>query len=73
VNDLMLRHDVVEAVTKKLFHVYAVRTIDEGIEILSGKPAGKRLANGRFQRGTIHGLVDVRLRELSRKQKKNGS
>jgi lon-related putative ATP-dependent protease len=73
VNDLMLRHDVVEAVAKKLFHVYAVRTIDEGIEILSGRPAGKRLANGKFQRGTIHGLVDARLTELSRKQKKNST
>ena len=41
VKDLMLRKDVVEAVKKKKFHVYAVKTIDEGIEILTGKKAGE--------------------------------
>jgi len=42
VKDLMLRHDVVEAVRAKKFHIYPVRTIDEGIEILTGVKAGKK-------------------------------
>jgi ATP-dependent Lon protease len=59
--DLMLRHDVVEAVTKGTFHIYAVKHINEGIEILSGKKAGKRLKNGTFEPGTVHFLVDQTL------------
>jgi predicted ATP-dependent protease len=39
---LMLRHDVVEAVANEQFHVYAVETIDQGIEISPGVPAGRR-------------------------------
>lgn len=62
--DLMLRPDVVEAVEKGRFHVYAVRTVDQGIEILSGARAGRRLKDGRYQLGTIHGLVDERLRKF---------
>jgi ATP-dependent Lon protease len=64
VPDLMLRHDVVEAVNKKHFHIYAVSTIDEGIEVLSGKPAGRWLPPRGFQSGTMHYLVDQGLRHF---------
>jgi len=72
VKDMMLRHDVVEAVQRGQFHVYGIRTIDEGIEMLTGKPAGKKLPSGKFTTGSVHALVDTRLREYSAKQKKFG-
>ena len=65
VKDLMLRKDVVEAVKKGRFHVYPVKTIDEGIEILTGKKAGERKKDGSFAKGTINYLVDEKLRELA--------
>ncbi len=66
VDDLMLRDDVIEAVEKGMFHIYPVETIDEGIEILTGVKAGKRLKNGEFEPGTVNYLVDKRLREISK-------
>lgn len=73
VRDLMLRHDVVEAVTRNEFHVYAVTTVDEGIEILTGRPAGKRSARNTFTPGSILALADAKLREYVKTQKKSGS
>jgi ATP-dependent Lon protease len=70
VDDLMLRDDVIEAVKKGLFHIYPVETIDEGIEILTGVKAGKRLKDGKFEPGTVNYLVDKRLREISKGLKK---
>jgi ATP-dependent Lon protease len=72
VEDLMLRHDVVEAVRKGQFHIYALRTVDEGIELHTGKKAGKRLKNGRFEASSIHALVDRKLAEFGKKVKKLG-
>jgi predicted ATP-dependent protease len=66
--DLMLRHDVVEAVEKDMFHIYAISTIDEGIELLIGKPAGEANASGKFPSGTIHGAVDKTLTEYARQK-----
>jgi ATP-dependent Lon protease len=65
IKDLMLRKDVVESIRKKEFHLYPVRTIDEGIEILTGAKAGERKADGAYQKGTINYLVDEKLRELA--------
>jgi ATP-dependent Lon protease len=62
--DLMLRKDVIEVVKEGKFHIYAVRTIEQGIEILTGVEAGGRLENGRFKEGTVNDLVDKKLREL---------
>ncbi|MBI5477193.1 MAG: AAA family ATPase [Ignavibacteriales bacterium] len=59
--DLMLRHDVIEAVENKLFHIYAIKSIDEGIELLTGLYAGKRLKNGIFEKDSVHYLVDQTL------------
>jgi len=65
VKDLMLRKDVVEAVAQGTFRIYAVRTIDEGIEILTGKKAGTKRADGTYPKGTINYLVDQRLKDLA--------
>ena len=72
VKDLMLRKDVVEAVKKKKFHIYAVKTIDEGIEILTGKKAGEIKPDGAYPKGTINGLVNEKLKELAEGLKKFG-
>src|SRR5262249_48767089 len=52
--ELMLDDEVVEAVRKKRFHIYPVRTVDEGIEILTGRAAGGRGRNGAFPEGSVH-------------------
>src|SRR5579862_4530436 len=65
VEDLMLREDVVQAVADKKFHVIPVTTIAEGIEILTGVPAGWRDERGRFEAGTVFGRVDERLSKMA--------
>jgi lon-related putative ATP-dependent protease len=65
VQNLMLREDVVAAVTEGKFHIYAVKTIDEGIELLTGVPAGERRDDGTFEAGTVHNLVDAELKRLA--------
>jgi ATP-dependent Lon protease len=72
VKDLMLHKDVVEAVKKKKFHIYAVKTIDEGIEILTRKKAGEVKPDGAYPKGTINGLVNEKLKELAEGLKKFG-
>lgn len=72
VRNLMLRRDVVDAVASGEFRIYAVSTIDEGIEILTGVPAGVREADGSYQEGSINYLVDERLREFAEALKKFG-
>jgi predicted ATP-dependent protease len=58
---LMLRDDVVKAVEAGRFHIYAVDTVDQGIEVLTGKTAGVRDETGRFPDKSINGLVEHRL------------
>ncbi|MFA9453603.1 MAG: Lon protease family protein [Candidatus Aminicenantaceae bacterium] len=65
VGNLMLRKDVVEAVQNGLFHVYPIKTIDEGIEILTGVKAGRRKKDGTFEVDTVHYLVDQELHRLA--------
>ena len=72
VKDLMLRKDVVEAVKKGQFHVYSVKTIDEGIEILTGKEAGQLGTDGKYPNGTINALVNEKLKSLAEGLKKFG-
>ena len=62
--NLMLREDVVAAMGDGRFRIWAIKTIDEGIEILTGVPAGERGADGRFGEGSVNGRIDRRLREL---------
>ena len=65
VKDLMLRKDVVAAVKAGRFAIYAVRNIDEGIAILTGRPAGELQADGGYPEKTINLLVDQKLKELA--------
>ena len=69
VKDLMMRHDVVEAVRAGKYHIYAITTIDQGIEILTGKPAGIRGSSGKFTRGSVHARVDDVLQRFARTNK----
>jgi len=63
--NLMLREDVVEAVREGRFHVYPIRTIDEGIALLTGVPAGEAGPDGSYPEGTVNCLVQKRLREFA--------
>jgi lon-related putative ATP-dependent protease len=65
--ELMLRKDVVEAVKRGKFHVYPIKTIEQGIEILTGMKAGKRRKDGTYSKGTLYRLVDDRLKDLAEK------
>jgi len=65
VGDLMLRPDVVQAVARGRFHVWAIEAIDQGIELMMGLPAGSRGARGRFEPGSVHARVFATLRRYS--------
>jgi len=67
VRNLVLKDEVVDAVKRGDFRIWSVGTIDEGIEILTGRKAGERQAGGAFEKGTINQLVDAQLKELSEK------
>jgi len=69
VDDLMLPEEVVEAVRDGKFHIWAVKTVEEGIEILSGMPAGTPDEEGNYPEGTLFHLVQRRLSELREKLK----
>ncbi|MBN1197554.1 MAG: AAA family ATPase [Candidatus Aminicenantes bacterium] len=64
-SDLMLRQDVVEAVRKGEFHIWPIRNVDEGMEILMGVPAGSRGPIGTYPEGTINFQVNQRLQEFA--------
>ena len=72
VEHLMLREDVVEAVRDGKFRVIEVTTIDEGIEILTGKTAGRRDRRGIFPKGTLNRLIEDRLRSYAQTRKRFG-
>ncbi|HVK37127.1 MAG TPA: ATP-binding protein [Candidatus Kapabacteria bacterium] len=73
VTDLMLRADVVEAVAAGEFHVWAVSSIDQGIEILTGIAAGERdPATGNYPPGTVNYLIEQRLADLAERLKESG-
>jgi len=65
VRHLMLSDDVVEAVRDGKFSIWAVADVDQGIEILTGTPAGERAADGEYPAGTIHNLVAQKLRSYA--------
>ncbi|MEN6351146.1 MAG: AAA family ATPase, partial [Syntrophomonas sp.] len=71
ISQLMLDEEVVEAVKNKQFSIWAIEHIDEGLELLCGIPAGKRDDGGRFPAGTIHYLVDSRLKDWSNRRKED--
>ena len=66
INNLQLSDEVVEAVKNKKFHIYAVSNIDEGIEVLTGVPAGKKDKEGNFPAGTVNYLVYEKLKKYAK-------
>ncbi|MGN1063213.1 MAG: Lon protease family protein, partial [Alphaproteobacteria bacterium] len=70
VQNLMLSQEIIAAVKKKQFRIWAVKTIDEGMEILTGKHAGSMDKNGLFPAGTINGEVADRLLQFFKKAQK---
>ena len=66
VEHLQLSDEIVEAVKNKEFHIYSVSTIEEGIEILTGVPAGKKDKDGHFPVGTINYLVYEKLKKYAK-------
>ena len=72
VQNLMLKEEVVEAVKEGKFHIWSVKTVDEGIEILTGVKAGARQEDGTFEEDSVNDRVDKRLRELAEKMRDFG-
>jgi predicted ATP-dependent protease len=72
VRNLMLRQEVIDAVRAGTFHIYAVSTIDEGIEILTGMPAGVADAEGIFSSTSVNGRVSQTLHEFARSMREFG-
>ena len=70
IENLMLKQEVVQAVKEGKFHVWPISTVDEGIEILTGYPAGKRLKDGSFTKKSVHYLVDRRIDQLNKNIKR---
>jgi len=70
--NLMLRPDVVGAVQEGKFHIYAVSTINEGLEVLTGIPAGERDAEGRYPENSVNWLVEKKLLHYAEHLKRMG-
>ena len=65
VDNLQLSDEIVESVKNGLFHIYSISTIEEGIEVLTGVPAGKKDKNGNFPAGTVNYLVHEKLKKYA--------
>ena len=72
VRNLVLKEEVIDAARNGKFHIYAVSTIDEGIEVLTGSPAGELQEDGTYAEGTVHQLVEKRLEDMAQKAREFG-
>jgi ATP-dependent Lon protease len=63
VKDLMLREDVIEAVMNREFHVYPIKSVEEGIEILTGVAAGAKTKTG-YEKGSVFDLVEKKIKDM---------
>jgi predicted ATP-dependent protease len=72
VHDLMLDEAVVEACKAGKFAIYPIAHVSEGIELLTGIPAGARTAEGPYEEGSIHARADLHLRELAERIRQFG-
>ena len=70
--NLMLKEEVLEAVKEGKFHIWPVKNVDEGIEILTGVKAGARQEDGTFEEDSVNDRVDKRLQELAEKMQEFG-
>lgn len=71
VDNLQLSDEIIEAVKNQKFHIYSVSTIEEGIEVLTGVPAGKKDKDGHFPAGTVNYLVYEKLKKYAKVSSKN--
>ena len=69
IQELMLREDIIEAVEKGEFHIYAIERVEEGIEILTGVKAGKRDNKGAYEENSVFNLVEKKIKELYAKSR----
>jgi len=69
VQNLMLKEEVLDAVKAGQFNIYSVKSVDEGIEVLTGQKAGQRRQDGTYEEGTVNYLVDKALGEMAYKLK----
>ncbi|HOL68202.1 MAG TPA: ATP-dependent protease, partial [bacterium] len=69
VKNLMLKEEVIEAVRKGKFHIWAINNVDEGLQILTGVPAGEQAPDGSYPEGTVHHLVVKRLEFFNQQSK----
>ena len=65
VQNLMLKEEILKAAKEGKFSIFPARTIDEGIEFLTGVPAGEQQADGSYKEGTVNYLVNRRLQEMA--------
>ena len=70
IDHLMLERRVIDAVAAGSFHIYPVRTVDEGMSLLTGVVAGVADAEGVFPDETINGLVEKRLRAFAKARRR---
>ncbi|PQP34835.1 protein LonB [Desulfobacteraceae bacterium SEEP-SAG9] len=70
VKNLMLKKEVIDAVEEGKYHLYKVATVEEGIEILTGVPAGHRDEEGNYPEGTVFGAVQKKLKEYLEQSQK---
>lgn len=65
IRNLNLSDEVIKAVKDGKFHIYAIKTVDEGIELLTGVPAGRKNKNGEYTVGTVNYLVSEKLKKYA--------
>ena len=65
IKNLNLSNEIVQAVKEGKFHIYAITTIEEGIEILTGVPAGKKDSEGHFPAGSVNYLAYEKLKKYA--------
>ena len=65
IKNLNLNDEVIKAVKDGMFHIYAIKNVDEGIELLTGVPAGKKNKNGEYPAGSVNYLVNEKLKKYS--------
>lgn len=73
VRNLMLKDEVIDAVRAGQFHLWAVKSVDEGIEVLTGKPAGRQLSENCFEEDSINDRVMWRLRRFAETARRFGA
>lgn len=69
VRNLMLREDVLAAIGAGEFHIYAVDTVNEAVELLTGMPLGERDEEGNFGEGSVSAAIQARMSEMAERQR----